>query len=60
LRPVEARGVTTELVRVADYDVRPRISSDEGHGNQWPQLRARILDAEILVMASPDLARPAV
>ena len=45
--------MTTELVRVADYDVRPGVSSDEGDGDQWPGLRSKILDAEILVMASP-------
>jgi multimeric flavodoxin WrbA len=45
--------VTTELVRVADYDVRPGVSSDEGDGDQWPRLRAKVLEAEILVMASP-------
>jgi multimeric flavodoxin WrbA len=44
---------TPELVRVADYDVRPGVSSDEGQGDQWPQLRAKVLEAEILVMASP-------
>lgn len=53
IEALEAQGVTTELVRVADYDVRPGVSSDEGQGDQWPQLRAKILGAEILVMASP-------
>jgi NADPH-dependent FMN reductase len=38
---------------VADYDVRPGVSSDEGQGDQWPQLRSKVLAAEILVMASP-------
>ena len=53
LEALEGQGVTTELVRVADYDVRPGVSSDEGDGDQWPRLRSKILDAEILVMASP-------
>ena len=53
IQALEGHGVQSELVRVADYDVRPGVSSDEGQGDQWPQLRARILDAEILVMASP-------
>jgi multimeric flavodoxin WrbA len=53
IKALEGHGVTTELARVADYDVRPGVSSDEGHGDQWQQLRAKILGAEILVMASP-------
>ena len=53
IEALEAQGVTTELVRVADYDVRPGVSSDEGQGDQWPQLRSKIQGAEILVMASP-------
>jgi multimeric flavodoxin WrbA len=53
IKALEGQGVTTELVRVADYDVRPGVSSDEGDGDQWPRLRAKVLEAEILVMASP-------
>jgi multimeric flavodoxin WrbA len=53
IEALEKEGVTTELVRVADYDVRPGVSSDEGDGDQWPGLRAKVLQSEILVMASP-------
>ena len=53
IEALEKQGVTTELVRVADYDVRPGVSSDEGDGDQWPRLRAKVLRSEILVMASP-------
>jgi multimeric flavodoxin WrbA len=53
IEALEGQGVTSELVRVADYDVRPGVSSDEGDGDQWPRLRSKILGAEILVMASP-------
>ena len=53
IEALEGHGVTTELVRVADHDVRSGVSSDEGQGDQWPQLRARVLGAEILIMATP-------
>jgi multimeric flavodoxin WrbA len=46
-------GVTAEPVRVADLDLKPGVTSDEGPGDDWPDLRHRILDAEILVLASP-------
>ena len=53
IEALEGQGVTTGLVRVADYDVRPGVSSDEGDGDQWPRLQAKVLESEILVMASP-------
>jgi multimeric flavodoxin WrbA len=53
IEALEGHGVTCELVRVADHDVRPGVSSDEGQGDQWPRLRAKVLGAEILVVASP-------
>jgi multimeric flavodoxin WrbA len=56
-KALEGQGVTTELVRVADDDVRPGVSSDEGDGDQWPQLRAKVLESEILVMARCSPAR---
>lgn len=40
-------------VRVADHDIRPGVTSDEGDGDDWPALRRRILDAEILVIGTP-------
>ena len=50
---LEGNGVTTEIVRVVDHDVRPGVSSDEGDGDEWPVIRERIVNAEILVMATP-------
>lgn len=46
-------GVETQVVRAADHDIRPGVSSDEGPGDAWPQLRARIVGADILVLGTP-------
>lgn len=46
-------GVQTDSVRVVDLDIRPGVSHDEGHGDEWPALRKRIMDADILVVATP-------
>ena len=46
-------GVEVERLRVVDHDVKPGVSSDEGAGDAWPAIRARILSAQILVMATP-------
>lgn len=40
-------------VRVVDHDVRPGVTSDEGDGDEWPDLRRRILAADILVFGTP-------
>jgi multimeric flavodoxin WrbA len=44
---------TGEIVRVADLNIKPGVTSDEGSGDDWPGLRRRILDADILVMGTP-------
>lgn len=46
-------GVTGEVVRVVDHDVRFGVSADEGEGDAWPQLREKVLAADILVIATP-------
>ncbi|HEX5711975.1 MAG TPA: NAD(P)H-dependent oxidoreductase [Solirubrobacterales bacterium] len=52
-------GVEVDEVRVVDHEVKPGVSSDEGEGDAWPGIRRRVLDAEILVFASPTwLGRP--
>lgn len=46
-------GVTGDLVRVVDHPVAFGVSTDEGDGDAWPQIRERVLDADILVIATP-------
>ncbi len=53
LTELATHGVTTSSVRVVDFDVRPGVLDDMGDGDQWPELRRRVLDADILVMATP-------
>jgi len=45
--------VEGEVVRVVDHDVRFGVSTDEGDGDEWPAIRARMLAADILVIATP-------
>jgi multimeric flavodoxin WrbA len=49
----ESDGIETELVRLVDHDVHPGVTSDEGDGDAWPEIRARIIAADILVVATP-------
>ncbi|NLD78061.1 MAG: flavodoxin family protein [Acidimicrobiales bacterium] len=45
--------VETETVRAVDLHIAPGVTSDEGQGDDWPEVREKILDAEILVLATP-------
>lgn len=40
-------------IRVADHDVLPGVTSDEGEGDAWPTLREQILAADILILGTP-------
>ncbi|WP_404199717.1 flavodoxin family protein [Streptomyces tauricus] len=46
-------GADGEVVRVADFDVRPGVELDMGQGDQWPQLRAKVMGADIVLIATP-------
>jgi multimeric flavodoxin WrbA len=50
---LEQRGVSCETIRVVDHTVLPGVSSDEGEGDEWPAIRAKVLASEILVLATP-------
>ena len=43
----------TETIRIADHDIKPGVSSDEGPGDAWPDIRKRILAADIFVFGTP-------
>jgi multimeric flavodoxin WrbA len=53
MEALEKDGIETEILRVADYDVKPGVSTDEGHGDEWPAIHDKVLDAEILIVAAP-------
>ncbi|WP_142849332.1 flavodoxin family protein [Telmatospirillum sp. J64-1] len=46
-------GVESAVIRVADYNIKPGVSSDEGPGDDWPEIRRRIMEADILVLGTP-------
>lgn len=46
-------GVSSEIVRVLDYDVRFGVTSDEGDGDQWPLILDKIMACDILVLGMP-------
>jgi multimeric flavodoxin WrbA len=45
--------IFTETIRIADLDVKPGVTSDEGKGDAWPDIRRRILACQILIFGTP-------
>jgi multimeric flavodoxin WrbA len=50
---LEADGAETETLRLADYTIKPGVTSNEGEGDEWPRIREKILKADILVLGTP-------
>lgn len=53
LDALQRHGVETSSIRLADYDIKPGVSADEGHGDEWPSIRKRIYDSNILLIGTP-------
>ena len=53
LESLAKHGVTGTSLRVVDEDVRPGVLTDMGDGDAWPAIRQQVLDADILVLATP-------
>ena len=49
----ETYGVQTEIVHLADHDIKPGVTSDEGEGDAWPKIRQKLLAADILLIGTP-------
>jgi multimeric flavodoxin WrbA len=47
------QGVEVDWVRAVDHDIKPGVENDMGPGDAWPAIREKILNSEILVMATP-------
>jgi multimeric flavodoxin WrbA len=47
------QGATGKMVRAADYNIKPGVKSDEGKGDDWPDLRRQLLAADIVVIGAP-------
>ena len=43
----------SETIRIANHNVLPGVTSDEGDGDDWPALREKILSHDILIFGGP-------
>ncbi|MCR8899769.1 MULTISPECIES: flavodoxin family protein [Gordonia] len=47
------QGVTGDVIRAVDHDIRPGVERDMGDGDEWPSILERIQAADILVITTP-------
>ena len=60
LGALRERDVETEVIRAVDHDIKPGVESDMGDGDEWPAIRAKVVESKILVIATPTwLGKPA-
>jgi multimeric flavodoxin WrbA len=53
IKELDRRGVGSTTFRLADLDVLPGVETDLGEGDGWPPVHDAILEAEIVVFATP-------
>jgi len=42
-----------ETIRLANFDILPGVTSDEGEGDDWPAIRRKVIEADILIFGTP-------
>lgn len=47
------QGVKTESLRCVDFAISPGVEADMGDGDEWPKIREKVLNSDILVIATP-------
>jgi len=50
---LKKEGVKSRTLRLADFNILAGVTSDEGPGDEWPDIRAKILAADILIFGTP-------
>ena len=50
---LEKGGAEVEMVRLVDLSIKPGVSADEGEGDDWPSVDAKLKAAQIVVFATP-------
>src|SRR3712207_2968941 len=53
LEELAKHGVSGNVVRVVDHDVKPGVEADMGPGDAWPAIRRQLMGADILIVSTP-------
>jgi multimeric flavodoxin WrbA len=50
---LEKGGAEVETIRLVDLNIKPGVTGDEGEGDDWPEVNAKLKAAQIVVFATP-------
>lgn len=53
IQRLERRGVECEMVNLVEHTILPGTFSDMGGDDEWPSILERVLDADLLIIATP-------
>lgn len=53
LEQLRELGATAFTIRAVDFNIAPGVVTDMGAGDEWPDIRKKIHDADILVLVTP-------
>ncbi|MQA91461.1 MAG: hypothetical protein GEU90_14760 [Gemmatimonas sp.] len=47
------QGIPSEILKLVERQILPGTYSDMGPGDEWPAILDKVLDSEILILATP-------
>jgi multimeric flavodoxin WrbA len=50
---LQKHGATGSIVRAVDHNIKPGVRANEGEGDDWPALRQRVINSDILIIGTP-------
>lgn len=50
---MEREGIRCETVKLLEHEILPGTYSDMGEGDEWPNILRRVLDSEVIILATP-------
>lgn len=50
---MEREGIRCETVKLVEHEILPGTYSDMGEGDEWPNILRRVLDSEVIILATP-------
>lgn len=53
LTELKTHNIEGTIIRAVDYDIKPGVEADMGGSDDWPMMRAQMLAADILLIATP-------
>jgi len=52
-RQLRENGITAEIIRLVDYNIKPGTEADMGNGDEWPAILDKLKAANIFIIATP-------